>query len=317
MQAVYRDLPAATKQRINGLRCIHPSYPELVSVGVQRDLKVLPDDVREKGVGASVGRAQSEHRRADALSLGSARCENPRHGRGDSLKLLTELWDIVEASPHRWRSLVRGNDILIWDNIGTVHDRPPFSGARAAQDLVRQSRPGRAATGFRGLISAQLLRHFRKSHAHFVRDKFIALKTIRKSYAHGASPEQFPLAARALAARGARRSLRDQALSARAGHAGAEGAARRASARQVAGDHRQRQHHRRVRRDHRVHRRDVRQWPADPAAEDRGAPALHLLAALCRRLGDDAAAAEARLHDAAAPLAGADAAGDEGDVRSS
>ena len=40
---------------------------------------------------------------------------------------LPHLWDIVEASPHRWRSLVRGNDILIWDNLGTVHDRPPFS----------------------------------------------------------------------------------------------------------------------------------------------------------------------------------------------
>ena len=41
MQAVYRDLPAALKQRINGLRCIHPSYPELVSVGVQRSPLIL------------------------------------------------------------------------------------------------------------------------------------------------------------------------------------------------------------------------------------------------------------------------------------
>jgi alpha-ketoglutarate-dependent taurine dioxygenase len=47
----------------------------------------------------------------------------------ESLALLTELWDIVEASPHRWRAPVTGNDIFIWDNFGTVHDRPPFSSA--------------------------------------------------------------------------------------------------------------------------------------------------------------------------------------------
>jgi alpha-ketoglutarate-dependent taurine dioxygenase len=127
MQAVYRDLPAALKQRINGLRCIHPSYPELVSVGVQRDLKMLPPEVREKGPAHPlVARNPNTGEptlylsvRRDAKILGMDAAE--------SLKLLTELWDIVEASPHRWKSLVRGNDILIWDNIGTVHDRPPFS----------------------------------------------------------------------------------------------------------------------------------------------------------------------------------------------
>jgi alpha-ketoglutarate-dependent taurine dioxygenase len=128
MQAVYRDLPKAMKQRINGLSCIHPSYPELVSVGVQRDLKVLPEDVREKGTAHPLV-ARNPNTGTPTLYLSVRRdAKIPGMAADESLKLLTELWDIVEASAHRWRSLVRGNDILIWDNIGTVHDRPPFSG---------------------------------------------------------------------------------------------------------------------------------------------------------------------------------------------
>lgn len=127
MQAVYRDLPEATKRKINGLRCIHPSYPELVSVGVQRDLKVLPDDVREKGPAHPLV-VRNPVTGQPTLYLSVRRdAKIPSLAAAESLKLLTELWDIVEASPHRFRSLVRGNDILIWDNIGTVHDRPPFS----------------------------------------------------------------------------------------------------------------------------------------------------------------------------------------------
>ena len=51
--------------------------------------------------------------------------------------------------------------------------------------------------------------------------------------------------------------------------------------------------------------RDLRQRPPDPAAEDARAAALHLLAALRRRLGDAAAAAEAAVHGDAEARAGA------------
>lgn len=127
MQAVYRDLPEKTKRRINGLRCVHPSYPELVSVGVQRDLKVLPHDVREKGPEHPLV-VRNPNTGEPALYLSVRRdAKIPGMDADESLNLLTELWQAVEASPHRWRSLVRGNDVLIWDNIATVHDRPPFS----------------------------------------------------------------------------------------------------------------------------------------------------------------------------------------------
>jgi alpha-ketoglutarate-dependent taurine dioxygenase len=127
MQAVYRDLPEATRTRINSLRCIHPGYPEVVTVGVHRDLKRLPADVREKGPAHPlVVRNPSSGEPTLYLSV-RRDAKIPGMDADESLKLLSELWDIVEASPYRWRSLVRGNDILIWDNIGTVHDRPPFS----------------------------------------------------------------------------------------------------------------------------------------------------------------------------------------------
>ncbi len=131
MQAVYRDLPASTKQKIGGLRCIHPNYPELVSVGVQRDLKVLPQDVRENGPAHPLV-VRNPNTGEPTLYLSVRRdAKIPGMDAGESLKLLTELWDLVETSPHCWRALVRGNDMTIWDNIGTVHDRPPFSSREA------------------------------------------------------------------------------------------------------------------------------------------------------------------------------------------
>lgn len=131
MQAVYRDLPAAMKQRIDGLRCIHPSYPEVVSAGVHRDLKDLPADVRDKGPAHPLV-VRNPHTGAPSLFLSVRRdARIPGIEATESRALLTGLWDLVEASPHRWRSLVRGNDIFIWDNIGTVHDRPPFSAREA------------------------------------------------------------------------------------------------------------------------------------------------------------------------------------------
>ena len=67
------------------------------------------------------------------------------------------------------------------------------------------------------------------------------------------------------------------------------------------------------RRDRRIHHRHLWQWPADPAAEYAGAAALYLLAALCGRLGDAAAAAETVvLADAEARAGAAAPAGAQG-----
>lgn len=93
---------------------------------MHRDLNALPDDVREKGPAHPLV-VRNPSTGEPTLYLSVRRdAKIVRMDAAESFKLLTELWDIVETSPHRWRSLVRGDDILIWDNIGTVHDRPPF-----------------------------------------------------------------------------------------------------------------------------------------------------------------------------------------------
>src|SRR6185436_19481248 len=107
-------------------------------------------------------------------------------------------------------------------------------------------------------------------------------------------PQQLPLAARALVARGARRSVRDPEVPARReDDARAAGAAQGASARQVAGDHRRRQYGGRIGGDHRVPAGALRRRPPRAREGHAGAAALHLLAALRRGLGDGALADEA------------------------
>src|SRR5262245_36461117 len=131
--------------------------------------------------------------------------------------------------------------------------------------------------------------------------------------ADGASSQQLALSAGAVAARRAGRALRDRALSAPARHARAEGIARHPSARQVARHHRQRQHDRGVWRDRGIPHQYLRQGPPDPAGKYAGAATLYLLAALCRGLGDVAAALEIAVHaDAAADASAAAAAGAQG-----
>lgn len=129
MQAVYRDLPDDLKAKINGLRCIHPSYPDIVTAGAHRDVKSLPADVLAKGPAHPL--VALNPRTSQPMLVLSVRRDAQIVGMdaSESLPLLTQLWEIVEGSKHRWQAPMKGNDIFIWDNMATVHDRPPFSAA--------------------------------------------------------------------------------------------------------------------------------------------------------------------------------------------
>ena len=148
--------------------------------------------------------------------------------------------------------------VLVGDRIAAVHrpeDRPRARQAAAAEmDLGRQAlRQGRPSRKPCTASSASSLRG-------------------RLGDDHRPSPEQLALAAHPLAARGARPRVRDQALPARqADHARAAGAARGASARQVAGHHATADgdHARRVGRDHRAPRRPLRRGQARAGASAR------------------------------------------------
>jgi taurine dioxygenase len=148
MQAVYRDLPDALKQRVNALRVVHPVYPDIVTARVHRDVKAFPAEARDAGeIHPLVARHPVNGRpmlllsvRRDAKIVGMDAAA--------SLALLTELWTIVESSPHRWQSQVKGDEILIWDNLATVHDRPPFSAAEPRKIWFANLAPARPTPMF-------------------------------------------------------------------------------------------------------------------------------------------------------------------------
>src|ERR1700692_4870229 len=124
-------------------------------------------------------------------------------------------------------------------------------------------------------------------------------------HANRPSSQQFPLPARAVAIGRARRSLRDRALSASTGHARTGRIARGPSAREIPRHYRQRQHHRGIGRDRGIPHRHPWQRTLDPAAQNAGAAALHLLAALRGGIGDAAAFAKIAVHADAETRAGA------------
>lgn len=148
MQAVYRDLPAATRSRINGLNVLHPSFPEMVSTRVHRDVKELPANVRDYGqLHPLVVRNKATGLPALFLSV-RRDAKIPGLVDAEARALLTELWERVESSPHRWQSPAKGNDIFIWDNIATVHDRPPFSSAEPRRIWFANLGPERLLPAF-------------------------------------------------------------------------------------------------------------------------------------------------------------------------
>lgn len=148
MQAVYRDLPAATRSRINGLGVIHPSFPDLVSTRVHRDVRELPANAREYSqLHPLVVRNRATGLPALFLSV-RRDARIPGMADANACALLTELWERIESSPHRWQSPVKGNDIFIWDNIATVHDRPPFSSAEPRRIWFANLGPERLLPAF-------------------------------------------------------------------------------------------------------------------------------------------------------------------------
>lgn len=148
MQAVYRDLPEAMKRRIDGLSVLHPSLPDLVSVRTHREVASMPAQARENGVTHPMV-VRSPHSGTPALTL-SVRRDVKIVGMDadESLKLMTELWDFAEASPHRWRSPMKGGEIFVWDNFATLHDRPSFSSAEPRKVWFANLAPQKPVAAF-------------------------------------------------------------------------------------------------------------------------------------------------------------------------
>lgn len=123
MTRVYEDLPEAMKERIARMRVIHHFFPMQIEANVAATAPSLSVDDRRRGVLQPLVRRHLGTGRP-ILFLPTRRDSLiPGMSEAESLDLLSELWALIEASPHRLSHGLEPDDLLIWDNSATVHSR--------------------------------------------------------------------------------------------------------------------------------------------------------------------------------------------------
>ena len=127
MIKVYDSLPDDLKKKIADLRAIHHMYARSVDVEVHRNGPTQPSAVRKAGPAHPLVRRQLSTGKA-ALYLPTRR-DSVIVGLSDeeSKALLTQLWNIVEASPFDLKCPIGIGDLLLWDNMAAVHARDGWS----------------------------------------------------------------------------------------------------------------------------------------------------------------------------------------------
>jgi taurine dioxygenase len=123
MIAAYDALPAATKEKVNGLRVIHHQYPRQIEVDIARTGASLPLEERKAGRVHPLVRRHMPTAlpmlylptRRDSLIVGWSEA--------DSHALLEELWAHVEALPGAIGIALHPGDFVMWDNAAMVHSR--------------------------------------------------------------------------------------------------------------------------------------------------------------------------------------------------
>jgi taurine dioxygenase len=127
MIAAYEALPAATKEKVNGLRVIHHQYPRQIEVEIARTGASLPLDERKAGRVHPLIRRHMPTTlpvlylptRRDSLVVGWSE--------DASRALLEELWAHVDALPGAIGIALQPGDFVIWDNAAMVHSRDGWS----------------------------------------------------------------------------------------------------------------------------------------------------------------------------------------------
>jgi alpha-ketoglutarate-dependent taurine dioxygenase len=92
-----RHFPRATEQRPNPRGTVLPLVARHPRTAAAVLILPTPRDIRVEGLPKAEGAA-----------------------------LLAELWSTVENSPHRFETVLRSNEVWLWDNVATVHDNPAF-----------------------------------------------------------------------------------------------------------------------------------------------------------------------------------------------
>jgi alpha-ketoglutarate-dependent 2,4-dichlorophenoxyacetate dioxygenase len=134
MRAAYDALPAAMKSRIDGLKCEHSYWHSRVMGGGP---EATPDEI--KRMPPAIHPLVHVHPKSGrkVLYLASHACRIVGWGKNEGLALIKELTahatrpEFVYA--HKWRV----GDVVIWDNLATMHRARPFDDLSQVRDVRR------------------------------------------------------------------------------------------------------------------------------------------------------------------------------------
>lgn len=127
MIKVYQTLPQALKDRIATLRAIHHPYPRAVDIEVHRNGPTLSREIRQNGPAQPLVRRHLPTGKP-VLYLPTRRDSViPGLSDGESKALLTELWDFTQAADFDTALAIQVDDLIVSDNIATVHSRDGWS----------------------------------------------------------------------------------------------------------------------------------------------------------------------------------------------
>lgn len=133
LRAAYDDLPQATKDRIEDLQVVH-------SVWHSRELGGLKTSPEEQAT-----RPPSTHRLVHRLPRTGRKClylaSHASHVVGlpvdEGRALLAELTAHATQSKYTCRHVWQVGDLVVWDNLATMHRGTPFEDSRHPRDMRR------------------------------------------------------------------------------------------------------------------------------------------------------------------------------------
>jgi taurine dioxygenase len=125
MYAAYESLPAALKQRIEGLALKHDATYNSGGY-VRQGVTAVDDPTMSHGIYHPLVCAHPETKRR-MLYLGRRRNAYIKDfALADSESLLDELWSYATREEFAWHNEWRVGDLVMWDNRCTMHRRDPF-----------------------------------------------------------------------------------------------------------------------------------------------------------------------------------------------
>jgi alpha-ketoglutarate-dependent 2,4-dichlorophenoxyacetate dioxygenase len=128
MRAAYDALPESTKEKIDGLVAEHSYYYSRVVGGGPE-----PTDEERRARPPAQHRLVHEHRGRKTLYLASHASHIVGWPVDEGRALLRELTRPEFVYRHRWRV----GDVVVWDNLCTMHRATPFEDQRYKRDMRR------------------------------------------------------------------------------------------------------------------------------------------------------------------------------------